>query len=403
MAGQPGPAGTRCPPRPRSARGPRRDPGSPRRSTGPGRNAGPAGGSRPGPRVPRRAAGSRPGSRTGPAGPARRSPPRRWGTPAGRGPRQHVRGGRAGRVYGGRRRRRSPVEPDIVKVQRRGRQPSRPPQQVRAGHPRQVRVQPGGHRGQFQPVLALQPPDPAPVRRPRSQRLGHEVIVTLPGYHAPEYRPRARRSSATCHHPPHRADAFIFVIPEYNYGFDAATKNAIDYLHHEWHYKPAGFASYGGVAAGTRAVQMLKQVLTTLKVTPVFEAVNIPFVQQFLDAPGTAAQRGRDPGGGRDAGRAGPGGSGAAAVAGAGSTRARPSPRPGISTRRPSPCASAGRTRHRPGSPARTRPPGRPARSRTRSARSPGHRPVPPTGGRAGPGRRPPCRTAGPAGGCSAG
>ena len=74
------------------------------------------------------------------------------------------------------------------------------------------------------------------------------------------------------------------MIPEYNYGFNAATKNAIDYLHHEWHYKPAGFASYGGVAAGTRAVQMLKQVLTTLKVTPVFEAVNIPFVQQFLDA-----------------------------------------------------------------------------------------------------------------------
>src|SRR6266481_5648044 len=34
----------------------------------------------------------------------------------------------------------------------------------------------------------------------------------------------------------------------------------------------------------TRAVQMLKQVLTTLKITPVFEAVNIPFVQQFLDS-----------------------------------------------------------------------------------------------------------------------
>ena len=37
------------------------------------------------------------------------------------------------------------------------------------------------------------------------------------------------------------------------------------------------------MAAGTRAVQMLKQVLTTLKMTPLFEAVNIPFVQQFLD------------------------------------------------------------------------------------------------------------------------
>ena len=81
-----------------------------------------------------------------------------------------------------------------------------------------------------------------------------------------------------------RADAFIFVVPEYNYGFNAAIKNAIDYLNAEWQYKPVGFASYGGVAAGTRAVQMLKQVVTALKMVPVPESVNIPFVQQFLDA-----------------------------------------------------------------------------------------------------------------------
>jgi NAD(P)H-dependent FMN reductase len=81
-----------------------------------------------------------------------------------------------------------------------------------------------------------------------------------------------------------RADAFIFVVPEYNYGFNAAIKNAIDYLNAEWQYKPVGFASYGGVAAGTRAVQMLKQVITALKMVPVAESVNIPFVQQFIDA-----------------------------------------------------------------------------------------------------------------------
>jgi len=80
-----------------------------------------------------------------------------------------------------------------------------------------------------------------------------------------------------------RGDAFIFVVPEYNYGYNAPIKNAIDYLHFEWQHKALGFASYGGVAAGTRAVQMLKQVMTTLKVVPMFEAVNIPFVQQFLD------------------------------------------------------------------------------------------------------------------------
>lgn len=79
------------------------------------------------------------------------------------------------------------------------------------------------------------------------------------------------------------ADAFVFVMPEYNYGYNAELKNAIDYLHSEWQYKPVGMVSYGGVSAGTRAAQMIKQVVTTLKMTPVFEAVSIPFVQQFID------------------------------------------------------------------------------------------------------------------------
>jgi len=79
------------------------------------------------------------------------------------------------------------------------------------------------------------------------------------------------------------SDAFIFVTPEYNYGFNGALKNAIDYLFNEWQRKPAGIVSYGGIAAGTRATQMLKQVLTAVKIMPVPESVNIPFVFEHLD------------------------------------------------------------------------------------------------------------------------
>jgi NAD(P)H-dependent FMN reductase len=82
------------------------------------------------------------------------------------------------------------------------------------------------------------------------------------------------------------SDAFVFVTPEYNHGYSAALKNAIDYLHHEWHYKPVGFVSYGGVAAGTRAMQQLKQVVTALRMLPLTDAVNIPFHTQFLDDDG---------------------------------------------------------------------------------------------------------------------
>lgn len=74
-----------------------------------------------------------------------------------------------------------------------------------------------------------------------------------------------------------KADAFVFVTPEYNHATPPSLLNALDYLIHEWAYKPAGFVSYGGVSAGTRGVQMTKQVLAGLKIVPLVEAVNIPF------------------------------------------------------------------------------------------------------------------------------
>jgi len=83
-----------------------------------------------------------------------------------------------------------------------------------------------------------------------------------------------------------RADAYVIVTPEYNYGFNGVLKNALDFLSQEWAHKPVGFVSYGGVAAGTRAVQLLKPVLGSLKMTVASGAVNIPFVTQFRDEEG---------------------------------------------------------------------------------------------------------------------
>jgi NAD(P)H-dependent FMN reductase len=79
------------------------------------------------------------------------------------------------------------------------------------------------------------------------------------------------------------ADAFVFVTPEYNLGFNAPLKNAIDFLHHEWKHKPVGFVSYGGVSAGSRAVAMLKTVVSGVSLVPASATVSIPFVRQFLE------------------------------------------------------------------------------------------------------------------------
>jgi NAD(P)H-dependent FMN reductase len=79
-----------------------------------------------------------------------------------------------------------------------------------------------------------------------------------------------------------RADAVVFVMPEYNYSFSAPLKNAFDYLHREWKYKPVGFVSYGGVSGGLRAVQQFKQVVTTLSMFPVPVQVAVQNVGQYL-------------------------------------------------------------------------------------------------------------------------
>ena len=76
-----------------------------------------------------------------------------------------------------------------------------------------------------------------------------------------------------------RCDAFVLVTPEYNHGPSAAMKNALDYLHAEWAYKAVGFVGYGGVAAGARAVQALRQVALALRLVPVLEAVQLAHIK----------------------------------------------------------------------------------------------------------------------------
>ena len=83
-----------------------------------------------------------------------------------------------------------------------------------------------------------------------------------------------------------RADAYLFVTPEYNHAAPASLKNAIDYLNVEWQHKPAAFVSYGGVSAGTRATASIKPICANLKMIPVAEAVAIPFFTRHIDDQG---------------------------------------------------------------------------------------------------------------------
>ena len=81
-------------------------------------------------------------------------------------------------------------------------------------------------------------------------------------------------------------DAYIIVTSEYNFGYPASLKNALDFLYNEWCYKPVAFVSYGGISGGTRAVQLLKPVVNSMKMVPLMESVTIPFFNQLYNAEG---------------------------------------------------------------------------------------------------------------------
>jgi len=78
------------------------------------------------------------------------------------------------------------------------------------------------------------------------------------------------------------ADAYAFVVPEYNFGPTPALVNALNYLYLEWNDKPAGFVSYGGVSGGIRSVQQTKLLVTTLRMMPIMDQVMIPNVHGLV-------------------------------------------------------------------------------------------------------------------------
>ena len=65
-----------------------------------------------------------------------------------------------------------------------------------------------------------------------------------------------------------QADAYVFVVAEYNHGPAAALKNAIDFPFSEWANKSVGFVSYGSVG-GARAVEQLRQVAAEVQLADV--------------------------------------------------------------------------------------------------------------------------------------
>ncbi len=96
------------------------------------------------------------------------------------------------------------------------------------------------------------------------------------------------------------ADAFVVVTPEYNHGYPASLKQAIDVAHAEWAAKPVGFVAYGGMAGGMRSVEQLRQVFPELHATTIRDVVGLQRRPRPVRRRGTPPPTRRRQRGGQD-------------------------------------------------------------------------------------------------------
>ena len=71
-----------------------------------------------------------------------------------------------------------------------------------------------------------------------------------------------------------RADGFIVLTAEYNHGYPAVLKNAMDWTFPEWQRKPIAFVGWGNVG-GARAIEQLRLVAVEFEMAPLRHAVHI--------------------------------------------------------------------------------------------------------------------------------
>lgn len=86
------------------------------------------------------------------------------------------------------------------------------------------------------------------------------------------------------------ADAFVIVTPEYNHGYPASLKFALDSAREEWMAKPVAFVSYGGMSGGLRSVEQLRQVCAELHMVSVRDCVSLHNCHGMFDETGTLSE-----------------------------------------------------------------------------------------------------------------
>lgn len=139
---------------------------------------------------------------------------------------------------------------------------------------------------------------PARLINEKIKELGHESVLVdflelpLPFFNSPlvpvqmngKYpHPNVQKWSDVAY----AADAFVIVSPEYNHGYSAVLKNALDWLFLEFDHKPVGLVGVSdGIYAGARAIEQLRPVLENFNMHAMRETVMFGKAQDIFDAKG---------------------------------------------------------------------------------------------------------------------
>ena len=75
---------------------------------------------------------------------------------------------------------------------------------------------------------------------------------------------------------------FVFVYPQYNWGYPAVLKNALDFLYHEWSGKPVTTVTYG-TRGGGRGANQLQEVLAGLHMRALEDRLEVVVTEDDVD------------------------------------------------------------------------------------------------------------------------
>ena len=71
-----------------------------------------------------------------------------------------------------------------------------------------------------------------------------------------------------------RGDGYLIMTGEYNHGYPAVLKNALDSTFPEWRRKPVAFVGWGNTG-GARAIEQLRLVAVEFEMAPLRHAVHV--------------------------------------------------------------------------------------------------------------------------------